>query len=94
METLPLAEVKTRLSELVTKVQQQHDQVTVTRNGRPAAVVVSVEEWESLHETLEILSDTETVDAIRVARAEVARGDVYTTEEVLAAVRGRGQQTS
>ncbi len=93
MQTLPLAEVKTRFSELVTEVQQQHDQVTVTRNGRPAAIVVSVEEWESLHETLEILSDTETVEAIRAARAEVSRGDVYTTEEVLAAVRGRGRQT-
>jgi prevent-host-death family protein len=93
MQTLPLAEVKTRFSELVTEVQQQHDQVTVTRNGRPAAVVVSVEEWESLHETLAILSDTETVEAIRQARAEVARGDVYTTEEVLAAVRERGRRT-
>lgn len=93
MQTLPLAEVKTRFSELVTEVQQQHDQVTVTRNGRPAAIVVSVEEWESLHETLAILSDTETVEAIRVARAEVARGDVYTTEEVLAAFRERGRRT-
>ncbi|WP_322762217.1 type II toxin-antitoxin system Phd/YefM family antitoxin [Frankia sp. Cr2] len=94
METLPLAEVKARLSELVTRVQQQHDQVTVTRNGRPAAVVVSVEEWESLHETLAILADTETVAAIRDAREEVARGEVYTTEEVLAAFRRRGQQTA
>lgn len=93
MQTLPLAEVKTRFSELVADVQQQHDQVTVTRNGRPAAVVVSVEEWESLHETLAILSDTETVEAIRAARAEVARGDVYTTDEVLAALRERGRQT-
>jgi prevent-host-death family protein len=91
METLPLADVKTRLSELVTRVERQHDQVTVTRNGRPAAVVVSVEEWESLHETLAILADTDTVAAIRRAREEVARGDVFTTEEVLAAFRGRGR---
>ncbi|WP_201784165.1 type II toxin-antitoxin system Phd/YefM family antitoxin [Frankia sp. CpI1-P] len=89
-----MAEVKARLSELVTRVQEQHDQVTVTRNGRPAAVVVSVEEWESLHETLEILSDAETVSSLRVAREEIARGGVYTTDEVLAAFRERGQQSA
>lgn len=92
MDTLPLAEVKARLSELVTRVQQQHDQVTVTRNGRPAAVVVSVEEWESLHETLEILSDTEMVSSLLAAGEEIARGEVHTTDEVLAAFRERGQQ--
>lgn len=94
MEMLPLAEVKTRLSELVTKVQQQHDQVTVTRNGRPAAVVVSIEEWESLHETLEILSDNETVAAIHQAQEQIGRGEVYTTDEVLAAFRQRGTKTA
>ncbi len=84
METLPLADVKARLSELVSQVEKQHDQITVTRNGRPAAVVVSIEEWESLQETLEVLSDPGAVEAIAEAREQVARGDVYTTEEILA----------
>ena len=73
METLPLADVKARLSELIARVQQQHDQVTVTRNGRPAAVVVSIDEWESLQETLEILSDPAAVAAIVEARDAVSR---------------------
>lgn len=81
METLPLAEAKARLSDLISQVQLQHDHVTVTRNGYAAAVVVSMEEWESLHETLEILSDSETVAAIGRARAEVERGDVHTTRK-------------
>jgi prevent-host-death family protein len=89
METLPLAEVKARLSELVARVQQQHDQVTITRNGRPAAMVISLDEWESLQETLEILADGETVAALRQAEEEIARGDVYTTDEVLTALRAR-----
>ncbi|MGF7235192.1 MAG: type II toxin-antitoxin system Phd/YefM family antitoxin [Frankia sp.] len=91
---LPLAEVKTRFSELVTKVQQQHDQVTVTRNGRPAAVVVSIEEWDSLHETLELLSDNETVAAIRQAHDEIGLGEVSTTDDVLAGFRQRGTKTA
>jgi prevent-host-death family protein len=83
MEMLPLADVKARLSELVARVQKQHDQVTVTRNGRAAAVVVSIDEWESLQETLEILSDPEAVAAILTGRAEVERGEVFTTEDIL-----------
>lgn len=92
METLPLAEAKARLSELISHVQRQHDHVTVTRNGYAAAVVVSMEEWESLHETLEILSDSETVAAIGRTRAEVERGDVHTTAEVLAAFQEARQR--
>ncbi|TDQ48012.1 type II toxin-antitoxin system Phd/YefM family antitoxin [Actinorugispora endophytica] len=93
MKTLPLADVKARLSELVNQVEKQHDQITVTRNGRAAAVVISVDEWESLRETIEILSDIDTVAAIAEARADIERGDVYTTEEVLAelAARRRGE---
>lgn len=90
METLPLADVKARLSELVTQIEKQHDQVTVTRNGKAAAVVISIDEWESLRETIEILSDSETVAAIREAREDVERGDVYTTDEVLAEMTGSG----
>ena len=84
METLPLADVKARLSELIARVQKQHDQVTVTRNGRPAAVVISIDEWESLQETLEILSDPSAVAAIMAAEEEVSRGEVFTTEDILA----------
>ncbi|WP_239341728.1 type II toxin-antitoxin system Phd/YefM family antitoxin [Frankia sp. CiP3] len=72
----------------------RHDQVTVTRNGRPAAVVVSVEERESPHETLAILADTDMVAAIREAREQVAGGEVYPTEEVVAASRRRGQRSA
>ncbi|HEY4850207.1 MAG TPA: type II toxin-antitoxin system Phd/YefM family antitoxin [Streptosporangiaceae bacterium] len=94
METLPLADVKARLSELVTQVQKQHDQITVTRNGRPAAVVVSIDEWESLHETLEILSDPEAVAAIAEAREAIARGEVSSTEDILADLARRRARTA
>src|ERR1700737_5020411 len=70
-------------SERVTQVQKQHDQITVTRNGRPPAVVVSIDEWESLHETLEILSDPEAVAAIAEAREAIARGEVSSREDIL-----------
>jgi antitoxin YefM len=56
-KTLPLSEVKTRLPELVTGVQEREEEVVVTKNGRPAAVLINVDEYARLKETLDVLSD-------------------------------------
>jgi prevent-host-death family protein len=93
MDVLPLAEVKAHLSELVSQVQQHHDQIMVTRNGRAAAIVISIDEWESLLETIAVLADTEAVGALRRAREEIAQGDVFDTEDVLAAFEARRGKT-
>jgi antitoxin YefM len=65
MKTLPLSEVKTRLSELVDKVTSTDEEITITKNGRPAAVLVSSDEFESWKETLAIQSDPELMTEIR-----------------------------
>ena len=51
-ETLPLARVKAKFSEMVDRVEHTHDRIIVTRNGRPAAVLISPEELDSLEDTL------------------------------------------
>jgi len=56
-ETVPLSSVKSHLSELVDRVEGQHDRIVVTRNGRPAAVLISNEDLDALEETLAIMSD-------------------------------------
>lgn len=56
MSTESLRTVRDRLSEFVERVQRQHDWVTITRNGLPAAVLISPDDLEALEETLEILS--------------------------------------
>lgn len=56
-KTLPLSEVKTRLPELVAGVQEREEEVMVTKNGRPAAILINVDEYARLKETLEALSD-------------------------------------
>jgi len=71
---LPLVTVKNRFSEMVDRVNRQHDRVVVTRNGVPAAVLVSVDDLEELEETLEIMSDPEAMAAIREAERELAEG--------------------
>lgn len=94
MEIVPLADAKAHLSDLIRRVEKQHDQVTVTRNGRASAVVVSLDEWESLHETLEILSDSEAMAELRAADEEIASGEVYSTADVLEAMRSGGKRSA
>ena len=81
--TLPISEVKTRLPELVKGVEDRDDEVVITRNGRPAAVLVSLDQYEGLRETLEILSDPEAMAQIRRSEAYFRRGGKgYTLDEV------------
>lgn len=65
MKTLPLSEVKNNLSKLVDQVETIQEEITITRNGKPAAVIVSPEEYEGWKETLAIRSDAEFMDEIR-----------------------------
>ena len=72
---VPLSEAKARLSELARRVRQQHERITLTRNGEPEAVLVSVDDLEGLEMTLEILGDTEAVARISESLAALGRGE-------------------
>ena len=74
--TEPLRAVRDHLSELVDRVEQHHERVTITRNGREVAVLLSAEDLAELEETLSVLSDPEALADIREADAAYARGDV------------------
>jgi antitoxin YefM len=90
-EHVPLADVKNRLSEVVERLEREHGRVVITKHGRPAAVLLSLEDLESLEETLEILSDPELMAAIREADADVAAGRTtrMSKQEALAAIKRR-----
>lgn len=80
-EQLPLAEVKNRLSEVVEQVETQHARVTITKHGRPAAVVISADDLESLEETLRILSDPDLLGQVRASRGEKVSAVVLSKAE-------------
>ncbi len=65
MKTMPLSEVKTKLSELVDAVERRDEVVTITRNGKPVAIVVSKDEYEGWHETVAIMKDEKFMREIR-----------------------------
>lgn len=74
-ETMSLAAVKARFSELVDRVERQQDRVVVTRNGKPAAVLISADDLESLEETLAVMSDRSIAAQLRESQLAVAAGE-------------------
>ncbi len=78
---VPVREFRTRLSELLGDVADRRDHVLVTRNGKPAAALVPIDEYEALEETAEILSDSATLSAIEAGLADLARGDSVTLDD-------------
>src|SRR3972149_9968437 len=71
---LPISEVKARLPELVTGVEEREEEIIVTRNGNPPARLVNYAEYERLKETLDVLSDPELMRQIRESEAYFVRG--------------------
>jgi antitoxin YefM len=81
MHTVPIRTAKAHLSEIVDQAIKTHDQVTITRNGIPAAVIISSEEWESLQETLVWLSQGAEHDVLDGLAAHTA-GETLSEDEV------------
>ncbi len=84
MQTLPISKVKDKLNEFVDAVSLTHEQVTITKNGSPAAVLIGVDEWESLQETLFWLSRPGMLDDVAQARQELAEGRTIGEDDIRA----------
>ena len=93
MTTVPLSEARAQLSRMVDEAMRTHERVEITRNGTPAAVLMGIEDYDVLLETLDVLSDVDLVREIRQAIEEAADGDVLTTEQVLEGMRAAGRRT-
>ena len=80
--TLPLAEIKSHLSEIIDRVEREHERVVLTRNGRPAAVIMSPSDLEALEDTLDRLSDPEAMKDIVAARDDLRAGRSFSAEQL------------
>jgi antitoxin YefM len=84
MQTVPISKVKDKLNEFVDAVSLTHEQVTITKNGSPAAILVGADEWESLQETLFWLSQPGILDDIAQARREHVEGRSLSEDDIRA----------
>jgi antitoxin YefM len=89
MTTMPLGEVKSHLSELVSRVNDHHERVTVTVHGRPSAVLLAVDDLDRLEESLAIMRDTDTLRRLAESDAELARGEEVSADELAETIRRR-----
>jgi len=87
MSLEPLREVRDHFSDVVDRVEREHERVTVTRNGRAAAVIISPEDLAELEETLAVLSDPLALADIREADDAYAAGDVVRGVDAVRALR-------
>jgi prevent-host-death family protein len=90
-EQMSLADVKNRLSEVVDRLEREHGRVVITKHGHPAAVVISVEDLESLEETLDIMDNAALLNDIRESLAELGttEAEVLSKEEALRLISGQ-----
>jgi prevent-host-death family protein len=82
MKTLPLSDAKNRLSRIVDDVTERDEQVMITRNGHPAAVVISPAEFESWQATIDILSDPDLMAQFQRSKKAMRRARTYTIAEL------------
>lgn len=84
MTTVPLGDARDHLSEYVAEVERTHDRVTITRHGKPVAVLMSVDDLEGIEETFDILRTPGALEAIREGAADAAAGRFADNDEIKA----------
>jgi prevent-host-death family protein len=85
VKTLSLSEAKMKLSALIEAVRAADEEIVITKNGSPAAVLISAEEFESMKETAAIRSDRTLMDEIKsgLQNLKENRARLYSLEELL-----------
>lgn len=82
MRKLPITEFAKKISEYVDAVSETYGQITITRNGSPAAVLVGVDEWESIQETLHWLAQPGITESIVESEADIAAGRTHGENDI------------
>jgi len=81
-DTIPASKAKAHFSELLRRIREYHESFTITQRGKMACVLIGIEEYESLIETLEILSDSELTESIKAGLKDEKAGRIHAHEEV------------
>lgn len=92
-ELISLSRARQELDQLIEEARRANRRFVVEVQGKPMAVILGIEEWENIQETLAELNDPEYLDSIRGARREIERGDLVTLKELVSHIpltnRGR-----
>jgi len=79
---LPVTKVKRELLEILKAMEEDYATVTVTRNGKPVGIIMTPDRYEALFETIDILADSKTLQALKASQEDFRSGRIYTHDEV------------
>ena len=82
MRIVPFTEARAKLTELLDAVEERHEHLLITRQGRPAAVVLSPDDWDAIEETLGVRQDEETLADLRASEQDVKADRLLGLEDV------------
>lgn len=82
MTTISLSDAKAHLSDYVKAAEDTHERTTITKNGRPAAVLISCDDLESILATVELLSDPDALANVEESKINSKHGLYYASEDV------------
>lgn len=91
MTTLPVADARAQLSRLIDAATTTHERFEITRNGRRAAVLLSADDYDTLQETIAVLSDAELLTAHNEGRAAITAGNYLDADQLAQAMREAGR---
>ena len=91
MPTLPVADARAQLSKLIDEATTTHERFEITRNGRRAAVLLSADDYDTLQETITVLSDAALLTAHREGEAAIEAGDYLDADQLAHAMREAGR---
>jgi antitoxin YefM len=91
--TTSLADAKSHLSAIVASAQLTHERTIITKNGRPAAIIIGIDDFEGMEMSMDILRDPLAMEEIREGEAAVARGEFATLDDIKADLEARKSKT-
>ena len=95
MTTLPIADARAQLSKLVDEASSTHERIEITKNGHRAAVLMGVDDYDAILETIAVLSDSALLRAHEAGVQELANGDTFDADQLAKTMKnaGRGVHT-
>lgn len=91
MTTLPVADARANLSKLIDEASETHERFEITRNGRRAAVLIGIDDYDAMRETIEVLSDPLLLRAHEAGKKALAEGDALDADQLAAAMNDAGR---
>lgn len=89
--TLPVADARSQLSKLIDEATTTHQRFEITRNGHRAAVLLSVDDYDTLQDTITVLSDPTLLSAHQEGQAAIEAGDYLDADQLAHAMREAGR---